>query len=183
MEDIAVRVVEFMRELVENPDMPLKEFMRNLSRWNEIVFAGEKGDSFYTSGYDIYRPDQDVDPEEAAELVHLSGKYNLKGKVLIERLEIMFKVLKNVVSVVDQDLRGIIMSPVQFFGEHLKTGYIFHGGNNSLIMNVVNRMLRLRSLKGIQHYCLDTRPKIHPDGVLQAVYLANRHIVPGYLGP
>ncbi|MDP2941002.1 MAG: helix-turn-helix domain-containing protein, partial [Candidatus Omnitrophota bacterium] len=131
-------------------DWNLETFVSMLKELHIILLLGEDKDS-------IYIPAHCRNEEECvlrASIFNFSQKQDEFEKHVLPKLRVLFAVWKRFLNLhpCPENILALIRIAYEFhFQFACHAYYLFNFGNNSLAMNIVNAMLRLHSLKGIEH--------------------------------
>jgi hypothetical protein len=150
---LAVRreFLKLIQDLEAEQDIDTQILKKRIERMHELLLTGEDGKT-------LYHP---LDYVSHSPLKVGGAGWALNEADSKERLTAMLVILKNLFG--KQKNKDVDLIPTLAKFHQIALGgtdkYMFYYGNNSLIMNMVNGMLRLHGYNGISHGYLDHLPE------------------------
>jgi len=153
--DVRERFLELLEKMLKG-NITEEEFIEKMKEFNRFQLLGKNGDHYYKSPRMLDRNAKERagkfmdDTESEAKLRNIFRV--LQQFCQLDSKEGNGKTLKDIV-------RLVTSFYVQFMTGQIEANYIFRSANHSLVMNMVNGMLRLYGLQGIRHDALDHKLK------------------------
>ena len=148
-------ILDFMAKAV-GQGVSRKDYEDFLIAVHRLQMIGSDGETYYWgSGMGaIYGHSEETNALQKAKV--LRGMYDLQKEFLEENFDTSFQRLKAFIDLKPGASRQEIIDSVASYYHTTMDNLPFYGGvNNSVVMNIVNAMLRLKGLQGISHGWLD----------------------------